>query len=114
MKARAYGTLPSRVNETAPAGVIHTARARRVLGPGNPKSSMPANREPLHEGSDRDTYYYRRSLSAGDFLMAAGVAIGVGVVAFYLTTRFAQRTPLVEAKRAGNLTGKRRVKGVAG
>ena len=84
------------------------------MGPGNPKPFMPANREPLHEGSDRDTYYYRRSLSAGDFLMAAGVAIGVGVVAFYLTTRFAQRTPLVGDEKAGKLTGGRRVKGVAG
>ena len=73
---------------------------------------MPANREPLHEASDRHSYYYRRSLTARDFLMAAGVGIGAGVLAFYLAARFAQRTPLLPEK-AGKPV-KRRRKGLAG
>jgi hypothetical protein len=73
---------------------------------------MPANREPLHEASDRHSYYYRRSLTTRDFLMAAGVGIGVGMIAFYFTTRFAQRTPLVADEAAR--TPRRRSKGLAG
>ena len=73
---------------------------------------MPANREPLHEASDRHTYYYRRSLTPEDFLMAAGVGIGAGVLAFYLATRFAQRTPLLPEETGKPL--KRRQKGSAG
>jgi hypothetical protein len=72
---------------------------------------MPASREPLQEASDRHTYYYRRPLNAGDFLMAAGVGIGVGVFAFYLATRFAQRTPLL---KEDSVPVRRRVKVVAG
>jgi hypothetical protein len=73
---------------------------------------MPANREPLHEASDRHSYYYRRSLTPRDVLMAAGVGIGVGMFAFYLATRFAQRTALLpdEAVRPA----KRRQKVTAG
>lgn len=73
---------------------------------------MPANREPLHEASDRHSYYYRRSLTTRDYLMAAGVGLGAGMIAFYLATRFAQRTPLVESESVR--TPRRRVKGVAG
>ena len=73
---------------------------------------MPANREPLQEASDRHTYYYRRSLTVRDFIMAAGVGIGVGVAAFYVATRLAQRTPLMpdEAGRPP----RRRLKGSEG
>jgi hypothetical protein len=83
-----------------------------MSGRGEAETNMPANREPLHEASDRHSYYYRRSLTTRDFLMAAGVGIGVGVIAFYLTTRFAQRTPLV-ADEATRTPG-RRSKGLAG
>lgn len=71
---------------------------------------MPANREPLHEAADKHSYYYRRSLKAQDYLMAAGVGIGVGLMAYYLTTRFAQRTLLLDESKAGALPRKRRVK----
>ena len=75
---------------------------------------MPANREPLHEGSDRDSYYYRRSLTTRDYLLAAGVGVGVGMLAFYLATRFAQRMPLLDASSVGRLPTKRRTKDLAG
>ncbi len=73
---------------------------------------MPANREPLHEASDRHSYYYRRPLKATDVLMAAGVGIGVGMFAFYLATRFAQRTPLLADEAVRPV--RRRMKVVAG
>jgi hypothetical protein len=73
---------------------------------------MPANREPLHEASDRHTYYYRRSLTTRDVVMAAGVGIGAGFLAFYLATRFAQRTPLLPDEAVRPV--KRRQKGAAG
>ena len=75
---------------------------------------MPANREPLHEASDKHSYYYRRSLGAKDYLLAAGVGIGVGMAAFYIATRFAQRTLLLDESRAGALPRKPRGKGQAG
>ena len=74
---------------------------------------MPANREPLHEASDVHSYYYRRSLKTMDVLMAAGVGIGVGMFAFYLAKRFAQRTPLLTEKEAARPVKLRR-KGSAG
>jgi hypothetical protein len=75
---------------------------------------MPANREPLHEASDSHSYYYRRSLGPRDYLLAAGVGIGVGMVAFYLATRFAQRTPLLDGSSAETLPRKHRTKGRQG
>ena len=77
---------------------------------------MPANREPLHEASDVHSYYYRRSLTTKDVLMAAGVGIGVGMFAFYLATRFAQRTPLLPEGAEGGVRrpGKLRRQGSAG
>jgi hypothetical protein len=75
---------------------------------------MPANREPLHEAADKHSYYYRRSLTTRDYLMAAGVGIGVGMFAYYLATRFSQRTLLLDESRAGTLPRKRRVVGQAG
>lgn len=75
---------------------------------------MPANREPLHEAADKHNYYYRRSLTPRDYLLAAGVGIGVGMAAFYLATRFSQRTLLLEPSRVGELPRKRRGKGQAG
>ena len=75
---------------------------------------MPAKREPLHEASDQHSYHYRRSLTTRDYLLAAGVGIGVGMVAYYVATRFAQRTPLLDESRIGALPRKRRVKGREG
>ena len=39
-------------------------------------------------------YYYRRSLSARELLPALGAGVGAGLVAFYLTKLFLERTPL--------------------
>ena len=75
---------------------------------------MPANREPLHEASDSHNYHYRRSLTPRDFFLAAGVGIGVGMVAFYLATRFAQRTQLLDESSPARLPRKHRVKGLEG
>ena len=76
---------------------------------------MPANSEPLHEGSDRDSYYYRRSLTVRDYLPALAIGVGAGLVAFYVATRFAQRTPLLDkGDPAARPPRRRRVKGSAG
>lgn len=39
-------------------------------------------------------YYYRRELSLRELLPAIGVAVGAGLVAFYVTRLLLQRTPL--------------------
>ena len=75
---------------------------------------MPANREPLHEAADKHSYYYRRSLTPRDYVLAAGVGVGVGVFAFYLATRFAQRTLLLDESRIGTLPRKHRGQGRKG
>ena len=75
---------------------------------------MPANREPLHEASDKHSYYYRRSLSTGDYLMATAVGLGVGLAAFYVATRFAQRTLLLDESKVAELPRRQRVQGRAG
>jgi hypothetical protein len=75
---------------------------------------MPANREPLHEAADKHSYYYRRSLKPQDYLLAAGVGLGVGMFAYYVATRFAQRTLLLDEARMGTLPRKRRIKGREG
>jgi hypothetical protein len=49
-----------------------------------------------------------------DYLLAAGVGVGVGMMAFYLATRFAQRTPLLEQSNPASLPRKQRMKGRAG
>jgi hypothetical protein len=73
---------------------------------------MPANREPLHEASDRHSYYYRRELTGKELVPALAIAIGVGIGAFYVAVRLAQRTPLLEDVAA--VPRRRRVKGSAG
>lgn len=76
---------------------------------------MPAKREPLHEASDRHNYYYRRSLTVRDYLPALAIGVGAGLVAFYLATRFAQRTPLLpDGDAAARLPRRRPAKGSAG
>ena len=75
---------------------------------------MPANREPLHEAADKHSYYYRRTLTTRDYLLAAGVGLGVGVFAYYIATRFAQRTLLLDESRAGGLPRKRHARGREG
>lgn len=75
---------------------------------------MPANSEPLHEASDRHSYYYRRSLTTRDYVPAIALAIGAGLAAFYLATRFAQRTPFLPEGEPAARPPRRRVKGTAG
>ena len=72
---------------------------------------MPANREPLHEASDAHSYYFRRSLTTKDYLLATGIGLGVGLAAFYLATRFVQRTPLLAEADRARLPRKRRTTG---
>ena len=55
---------------------------------------MDANNDPR----DRDAgsrYYYRRALSARELLPAVGIAIGVGLLGFYVARILAERTPLL-------------------
>jgi hypothetical protein len=42
----------------------------------------------------KSEYVYRRTLEPQELLPALGVAVGVGVVAFYVAYLFLQRTPL--------------------
>ena len=65
---------------------------------------MSAKSDPRDE-SDGAEYSYRRTLSAGELLPAIGVAVAAGVVAFYLTRVFLQRTPL--SARAGTTPPRR-------
>jgi hypothetical protein len=75
---------------------------------------MPANSEPLHEASDSHSYYYRRKLTARELVPAVAVAIGAGVAAFYLATRFMQRTPLLPESDRSQPGRRPRVKGSGG
>jgi hypothetical protein len=76
---------------------------------------MPANREPLHEASDRHSYFYRRTLKTRDYLPAIAIGLGAGLLAFYVAARFAQRTPLLpESDPAVGRPKRRQVKGTAG
>ena len=55
----------------------------------DPRRRSPASVEPK--------YYYRRKLSARELLPAVGAGIGAGLVAFYLTKLFLERTPLASS-----------------
>lgn len=46
-----------------------------------------------------DEYYYRRPLTSRELLPAAGVGIGVGLVAFYIAKLLLERTPLRPERR---------------
>lgn len=54
---------------------------------------MSAKSDPRDESAGAE-YSYRRTLSGGELLPAIGVAVAAGVVAFYVTRLFLQRTPL--------------------
>jgi hypothetical protein len=62
---------------------------------------MSAQSDPRRSASAiaESKYYYRRSLSGRDLLPAIGAAIGAGVVVFYLTKLFLERTPLAIQSR---------------
>jgi hypothetical protein len=56
---------------------------------------MSARNDPRPTNAVAETkYYYRRRLNARELLPAVGTAIGIGVVVFYLTKLFLERTPL--------------------
>jgi hypothetical protein len=46
-----------------------------------------------------DEYYYRRSLTPRELVPALGVAVGVGLVAFYIARLLLERTPLRPERR---------------
>jgi hypothetical protein len=46
-----------------------------------------------------DEYYYRRPLTPRELLPAAGVGVGVGLIAFYLAKILLERTPLRSERR---------------
>jgi hypothetical protein len=75
---------------------------------------MPANSEPLHEASDRHSYYYRRALTTRDYMPVIAIGIAAGLAAMYVAARFAQRTPLLEEGDPAAMAPKRRLKGTAG
>ena len=83
-------------------------RAGTYLAPPSsvkPKA-MSAKSDPRAERLPRVTpagteYFYRRALSARELLPAVGVAVGAGLVAFYLARLFFQRTPLRPELRRG-------------
>lgn len=75
---------------------------------------MPANSEPLHEASDSHSYDYRRKLTARELLPAVAVAVGAGVVAFYVATRFMQRTTFLADIEGARPIKRPRVKGSGG
>jgi hypothetical protein len=54
---------------------------------------MSAKSDPRDESAGAE-YSYRRTLTAGELLPAIGVGMAAGVLAFYVTRVFLQRTPL--------------------
>jgi hypothetical protein len=54
---------------------------------------MSAKSDPRDESAGAE-YSYRRTLSAGELLPAIGAGVAAGVLAFYVTRVFLQRTPL--------------------
>ncbi len=56
---------------------------------------MPASKPvPAARRAADSAYYYRRKLGAMEILPAVGVAVGAGLLAFYITRLMLQRTPL--------------------
>jgi hypothetical protein len=54
------------------------------------------------------SYYYRRPLGVAELLPAVGVAVGVGLAAFYVARLLIQRTPLVPPPPGPHVTRARR------
>jgi hypothetical protein len=73
---------------------------------------MSANPEPRPIARER--YTYRRRLSGRDLLPVLAVAVGAGLVAFYIARLLKQRAPLVDDARAGRAPRLRRSAGAAG
>lgn len=52
----------------------------------------------MTEGPDRERghsdYYFRRPLEVAELVPAVAIGLGAGLVAFYVATLLAQRTPL--------------------
>lgn len=63
------------------------------------KSESEHERRALAVADTRTRFSYRRELEVRDVLPAIGIGITVGLVAFYLTGVFLQRTPLVPGVR---------------
>ena len=55
---------------------------------------MPMPTPRPREAPPATAYTYRRHLEPAELLPAAGVAVGVGLAAFYVAWVFLQRTPL--------------------
>ena len=83
---------------------VGSSRISTVTFPEDSHSAltMPSleGRSPRHARGGADTeYYYRRSLSLRELLPAVGIAVGAGLVAFYITRLLLQRTPLKVERR---------------
>jgi hypothetical protein len=59
--------------------------------------SLPHKARPHDD--PRPEYYYRRRLAGSELLPAIGAGIAIGLLAFYATQLFMQRTPLVPTAR---------------
>ena len=59
-------------------------------------TSDPRRSQPSDVGTE---YYYRRRLSTLEVLKAAGVGIGAGLLAFYISRIVMERTPLRPERR---------------
>ena len=57
----------------------------------SPSKTLPTPR--LRETPPRPAYVYRRDLEPAEMLPAVGVALGVGLAAFYVAYVLLQRTP---------------------
>ena len=66
---------------------------------------MPSSKEASLRTRDANAeYYYRRRLGLSEIVPAIGVAVGAGLLAFYVTKLLMQRTPLkVERPRPRSL-----------
>lgn len=70
---------------------------------------MPSPEQPLPRRRDAGAgYYYRRPLRPRELLPAIGVAVGAGLLAFYVTRLLLQRTPLRVER--GGAAGERRLR----
>ena len=75
---------PARAARPRPSGSVEDRAKERARGGAHPPP----------RGTAEEEFFYRRPLGRGDLLTAAGVAVGVGVAAFYVASLLLQRTPL--------------------